>query len=206
MHAMARLSLPLRTDRLELRPFVDADLDAMHDIQSREEVTRYLYWGPRSRAEVAEMLERIKKMTSFQAEGHAVRLAAVLPESGALVGDISLRLLSREDRQGEIGFVIHPDHHGHGYATEGAAALIDLGFRELGLHRIVGSADARNTGSVRVMERLGMRREALFRENELVKGEWTDEVIYAVLATEWRFAVGKRERPDRQRAGRSSAG
>jgi RimJ/RimL family protein N-acetyltransferase len=186
MRAMPRLSLPLRTERLLLRPFTDPDLDAMHDMHSREEVTRYLYWGPRSREEVAVMLERIKKMTSLDGEGRAVRLAAVLPESGALVGDISLRLVSQEHRQGEIGFVTHPDHQGHGYATEGAAALIDLGFRELGLHRIVGSADARNIGSARVMEHLGMRREALFRENELVKGEWTDEVIYAILAAEWQ--------------------
>ena len=182
---MARVSLPLRTERLLLRPFTDDDLDVLLDIQSREEVTRYLYWGPRSREEVAEMLERIKKMMSFDAEGHGIRLAAVLPESGVLVGDISLRLVSREHQQGEIGFVVHPDHQGHGYATEGAAALVELGFRQLGLHRIVGSADARNIGSVRVMERLGMCREAFFAENELVKGEWTSEVIYAILGSEW---------------------
>ena len=185
MRSMARLSFPIRTDRLLLRPFSEDDLDAMHDLQSREEVTRYLYWGPRSREEVAEMLDRITKMTSFEAEGRAIRLAAVLPESGELIGDISLREVSREHRQGEIGFVVHPDHQGRGYATEAAAALIGLGFRQLGLHRIVGSADARNVGSTRVMEHLGMRREALFRENELVKGEWSSEVIYAVLAAEW---------------------
>jgi len=185
MHAMAGLSFPLRTARLLLRPFTDDDLDAMHDMQSREEVARYLYWGTRTREQVAEQLERIKKMTSIEAEGHAIRLAAVLPESGVLVGDISLRLVSREHQQGEIGFVVHPDHQGHGYATEGAAALVELGFRQLGLHRIVASADARNTASVRVMERLGMRREGFFTENELVKGEWTSEVVYAILATEW---------------------
>ena len=182
---MARFSLPLRTERLLLRAFRDDDLDTMHDMQSREEVARYLYWGPRTREQVAEQLERIKKMTSIEAEGHAIRLAAVVPESGVLVGDISLRLVSREHQQGEIGFVVHPDHQGHGYATEGAAALVELGFRQLGLHRIVGSADARNIGSVRVMERLGMRREAFFAENELVKGEWTSEVIYAILPSEW---------------------
>jgi len=131
------------------------------------------------------MLDRIKPLISFGAEGHGIRLAAVLPQSGVAVGDISLWLVSREHRQGEIGFVVHPDHQGHGYATEGAAALVELGFRQFDLHRIVGSADARNIGSARVMEHLGMRREALFRENELVKGEWSNEVIYALLATEW---------------------
>jgi len=93
-------SFPLHTERLMLRPFTDGDLDALHGMQSREEVTRYLYWGPRSREQVGEMLARIQKLTSFGAEGHAIRLAACLPESGALIGDISLNLMSREH---EIG-------------------------------------------------------------------------------------------------------
>lgn len=178
-------TFPLRTERLLLRPFTDEDLDALHAMFGREDVVRYLYWTPRTIDETREMLERIKPMTSLDAEGHGIRLAAVLLESGTVVGDISLRLVSEEHSQGEIGYVIHPDHKGRGYATEGAAALISLGFEELGLHRIRASADARNVGSVRVMEHLGMRREALFTENEFVKGEWSNEVVYAILASEW---------------------
>jgi RimJ/RimL family protein N-acetyltransferase len=179
-------TFPLRTDRLLLRPFNDADLDALHDMQRREEVVRYLYWGTRSREQMGEMLERIKRLTSFEADGHGIRVAAVLPESGTVVGDISLNRVSREHAQGEIGFVIHPDHQGRGYATEACATLMRLGFEELGLHRITGRADARNVGSVRVMERLGMRREAYFQENEFIKDEWSDEVVYAILAAEWK--------------------
>jgi RimJ/RimL family protein N-acetyltransferase len=132
------------------------------------------------------MLARIQKLTSFDAERHAIRLAACLPESGAVIGDISLNLVSRVHRQGEIGFVIHPDHQGRGYATEACSALMRLGFAELGLHRIIGRADARNIGSARVMEHLGMRKEAYLRENEFIKDEWTDEVMYAILAAEWQ--------------------
>ena len=93
---------------------------------------------------------------------------------------------SREHHQGEIGYVLHPDHQGNGYATEAAAVMLRLGFEELGLHRIVGRLDARNAASARVLERLGMRLEAHLRENEFVKGEWVSELIYAVLASEWR--------------------
>ena len=64
--------------------------------------------------------------------------------------------------------------------------MLRLGFEELDLHRIVGRLDARNTASARVLERLGMRLEAHLRENEFVKGEWVSELIYAVLAGEWR--------------------
>lgn len=176
---------PLITQRLLLRPFGDDDLDPLYAIQRREDVTRYLYWEPRSREQVVEMLERRKKMTAIAEEGEGLYLAAVLKEAGILVGDFTLAWRSREHQLGEIGFEMHPDHHGKGYATEGAAVLLRLGFEELGLHRIIGRCDARNAASARLMERLGMRREAHLRENELIKGEWTDEVVYAMLASEW---------------------
>ena len=89
-------------------------------------------------------------------------------------------------RQGEIGFVLHPDHHGQGYAGEAACAMLRLGFEELGLHRIVGRCEPRNEASARLLERLGMRREAHLIENEWVKGEWQSELVYAMLDREWR--------------------
>jgi len=64
--------------------------------------------------------------------------------------------------------------------------MLRLGFEEYGLHRIVGRLDARNTASARVLERLGMRREAHFRQNEIIEGEWTDEFVYAILRPEWQ--------------------
>lgn len=179
-------SFPLRTERLLLRFFTDDDLAAFHDMQSREEVVRYLDWGPQSREQASERLERMKHLTSFDGERAAIRLAVVLPESGVVVGDVSVWRMSDGHAQGEIGFVIHPDHQGHGYAAEACAALLEMGFAQLGLHRVIGRADARNVASKRLMERLGMRHEAHFRENEFIKGEWSDEVWYAILASEWQ--------------------
>ena len=187
-----RPTYPLLTDRLLLRPFHDADLDALCVIDGDPAVTRYLYWGPRSRAEVRASLARRKKMTAIEKEGDAIRLAAILRDDGTLVGDISLHYRSREYRQGEVGFVLHPDHQGRGYATEATTVLLRLGFEELGLHRIVGRCDARNTASAGLMERLGMRREAHLRENEFIKGEWCDELVYAMLAAEWRAGARAR--------------
>ncbi len=186
---MLRPTYPLLTERLLLRPFADGDLEALCAIHSREDVTRYLYWGSLSRDQVVELLERRKTMTAIGGEGDGLNLAAVLQESEALVGSFSLAWRSREHQLGEIGFEMHSDHHGRGYATEGAAVLLRLGFEELGLHRIIGRCDARNTASARVMERLGMRREAHLRENEFIKGEWTDELVYAMLASDWTGAL-----------------
>lgn len=183
---MLRPTYPLLTERLSLRPFRDDDLDAFHAIQSRPDVVRYLYWEARSRDETREMLERRMLQTAIEREGDGLHLAADLPASNGLVGHFSLFFASQEHRQGEVGFVMHPDHHGHGYGTEGARLMLRLGFEELGLHRIIGRCDGRNTASARVMEHLGMRREAHLVENEWIKGEWTDELVYAMLDREWR--------------------
>jgi RimJ/RimL family protein N-acetyltransferase len=182
---------PLHTERLLLRPFAATDLDALLAIQSRDDVTRYLYWDPRTAAEVREVLDRKVRSTSIVAEGDSLSLAAVLRESGELVGDLSLRWVSAEHRQAEIGFIFHPDHHGHGYATEAAAALLALAFDELHVHRVIGRLEARNGASARVLQRLGMRKEAELIENEYVKGEWQSEIVYALLDREWRGTTAR---------------
>jgi RimJ/RimL family protein N-acetyltransferase len=180
------LEYPLETARLRLRPYAKTDYDELYDIQSRPDVTRYLYWGPRDRTEVGESLELKLRASHLDEEGDNLTLAVVLPETGALIGDVQLIWTSRDHRQGEIGYVMHPDHSGRGYATEAAEVMLWIGFERLGLHRIYGRLDWRNAASARVLERLGMRREAHFRENEYVKGEWTDEIVYAILEPEWR--------------------
>jgi RimJ/RimL family protein N-acetyltransferase len=101
------------------------------------------------------------------------------------VGDVVLELVSEEHRTGEIGYIVHPDHHGHGYATEAGRAVLRVAFEDLRLHRVTGRLDARNVASARVLEKLGMRREALLVENELVKGEWQSELVYAILDRQW---------------------
>jgi RimJ/RimL family protein N-acetyltransferase len=192
---MLHPTYPIFTDRLALRPFRDADLDALHAIHSRPDVVRYLYWEPRSRDDAQEMLQRRKLEVAIIREGEGLHLAADLRATGELIGQFNLFFVSQQHRLGEIGFVVHPDHHGRGYATEGIRPLIRLGFEELGLHRIIGRCDARNDASARVMERLGMRREAHFVENEFVKGEWTDGLEYAMLDREWRALAGREESP-----------
>ncbi len=184
---------PLRTARLVLRPFTRDDLSALHGLYGREDVIRYLYWQAQTLDEARAMIERILPMTAIGPDADQLRLAVCLPgaEPGApdqVIGDFSLWRTSREHGQAEIGFVLHPDHHGHGYGLEGMTALLRLAFTDGGLHRVVGRCDARNAPSARLMERLGMRREAHFVENEFVKGEWTDELVYAILDREWLSA------------------
>jgi RimJ/RimL family protein N-acetyltransferase len=94
-----------------------------------------------------------------------------------------------QTRQGDIGFVFHPAYHGKSYAFEAAREMLRLGFERVGFHRIEGRCDARNGASARLMERLGMRREVHFVENAWFKREWGSELVYAILAREWRAAA-----------------
>ena len=175
----------LRTDRLLLRPFAAGDFDAMHAIHSDVGVVRYLYWEPRTADEVREVLERKSRYTSLERPGDNLAFAVVLDATGEVVGDCGLHWYDNDYRQGEIGFIVHPGHQGRGYATEAARAVLRIGFEETRLHRIVGRTEARNIASARVLERLGMRREAHLIENEYVKGEWQSELVYALLDREW---------------------
>jgi RimJ/RimL family protein N-acetyltransferase len=176
---------PIETERLELRPFEPRDLDPLHAIYSDEEVARYLYNDPRTLDEVRELLERKIAGAAVDAEGQWLSAAATLKRTDELVGDVSLLWASERHRQGELGFIVHPAHKGRGYATEAARPLLAFAFETLGLHRVVGRADARNAGSARVLEKLGMRREAHLVENEWIKGEWQSELVYALLDREW---------------------
>jgi RimJ/RimL family protein N-acetyltransferase len=185
-----RPSYPIETDRLLLRPFEASDHSALLAIHSRPEVTRYLYWGERGPDKLSEVLADKITGTELGQEGDKIELAAVLREDGTLVGDILLIWRTAVHRSAEVGFVFHPDHHGRGYATEATAELLRFGFEGMGLHRMYGRLDARNTASARVLEKLGMRREAHLVENEWVKGEWTDEAIYGMLDREWEARAG----------------
>ncbi|MGC5014416.1 GNAT family N-acetyltransferase [Streptosporangium sp. DT93] len=182
---MLKPTYPIRTERLLLRPYTPADLDALCAIQSLPQVTRYLYWDPRTREQSQESLTTKMTQTLLTEEGQTLTVAVELAATGELLGDGMLNWTSSLHRGGEIGYVLHPDHHGHGYATELAQALVRLGFEGLDLHRVIGRLDARNHPSARVLEKIGMRREAHLVDNEFVKGEWTSELIYAILRHEW---------------------
>lgn len=183
---MLRPDYPIETARLNLRPFRESDFQAYLAYRNRPDVLRYLYFDQRPEAEILKAVKDRAEHRQVEKEGDFLALVVELRESGEMIGDLVLRWTSETHQTGEIGYCFHPSSHGHGYATEATAELLRLGFAGLGLRRIVGRLDARNGASARVLERLGMRKEAHFVENEWVKGEWTDEAIYAILDRDWR--------------------
>lgn len=176
---------PVRTARLLLRPPTADDVDALVAYRGRGDVCRYLPFEPMDRAEVAESVATRWTTTALTDAGQALTLAVELAATGELIGDLVLFFHSREHRGGELGYVINPDFAGRGYATEAAAALLDLAFDGLGLHRVVARLDERNDASARMARRLGMRQEARLVQSEMFKGEWATELDFALLAAEW---------------------
>ncbi len=189
-----RPDYPVGTARLLLRPLSAAETEALVAYRSLEEVCRFVPFEPMNIEVVAEKLDGGWSRRAIVAEGDALTLGVELARTGQVIGDVMLFFQSAEHRGGEIGWVFHPGHFGHGYATEAFHAVLHLTFDQLGLHRVIARVDARNDASLRLADRLGMRREAHLITNEWFKGSWSDEIDLGLLEDEWaaQHAAGPR--------------
>ncbi|SRR5579885_1936803 len=173
------------TSHLMLREFVPEDWPTVLAYQTEPAYLRYNPWAERAAEDVRAFVQRF---IDWQREEPRYRyqLAIILQETGELIGNCGLRLERPGALEGDIGYELAPWQWGKGYATEAARSMVAFGFEELRLHRIWAGCIAENVGSSRVMEKLGMRREAHFRDKEWFKGRWWDTYIYAMLEQEWR--------------------
>jgi RimJ/RimL family protein N-acetyltransferase len=177
----------LDTERLLLRDLEEADAPAANRYESDPIVVRYT---TRDVSTVAESLAYIRNVRaeSAQVPRRLYDLAVCERDGERYVGRAGLSVRDPEQREGMLWYVIDRSRWGRGYAVEAALALLGLAFDALGLHRVAVDIDPRNHASLRVAEKLGMRREGHFVENFYCKGEWTDSVILALLEREWRAA------------------
>jgi RimJ/RimL family protein N-acetyltransferase len=189
---------PFSTDRLRMRLMTTADVDDVHSYESRPDVCAYLPYEPRSREVVAERIERYGKAVTLADDDDYWQIAIETPATpdaaARVVGSIYFTVRSIESLGAAIGWVLHPDVHGRGYAREAASAMLDIAFGQLDLHRVIAELDPRNDASIALCTRLGMREEALFVKDLMFRGEWADTGIYAILQDEWhaRRAVTER--------------
>jgi RimJ/RimL family protein N-acetyltransferase len=176
---------PVRTRRLVLRPLAASDVTALVAYRSIPEVCRWVPFAPMDATEVRSRLRTQWSKLTLGDDDDAVTLGVEIEATGALIGDVMLHYSSFAHSSAEIGYVFHPDYAGHGYATEAAHELLHVAFDQLCVHRVTARLDARNTASAGVVTRLGMRLEAHLVQNEWFKGEWTDELDFALLRHEW---------------------
>ncbi|OCO99637.1 MULTISPECIES: GNAT family protein [unclassified Ensifer] len=182
---MTLSELRIFTDRLVIRSFAPDDFPAFFAYHRLPEVYRYLYQEPldekAARAKFAKA-----SMPRLDEDGDVAVFAVERQEDGVLIGEVLLKLASKDAKQAETGYIFNPAFAGKGYATEAMRVVLDLGFSTLNFHRIFARLDALNSGSVGVVERLGMRREAHLIENDRFNDTWGDEFVYALLRREWQ--------------------
>ena len=182
--------MQLTTNRLLLREFEESDWTAVLAYQSDPLYLRYYAWMDRTKEDVKAFVkmfleqQKERPRTKFQ-------LAVIPKDNNQLIGNCGIRINNPEMREANIGYELDSRFWGLGYATEAAQAILQFGFEELGLHRIYASTVGVNKGSARVLEKLGMRREAHELEKEFIKGHWRDSLTYAMLEQEWRKVLGK---------------
>lgn len=177
---MARLQLA--TARLVLRPLQPTDCEAWLSYRNDPEVLRYQSRLRITPEEAQAFLQQAAAATP--GPGHSLPLAITLSGGDLLIGDCLLQL-SADGQQGEVSFTLSPIYQGQGYAVEAVTALLEYAFGTLKLHRVVAVTDARHTASAKLLMRLGMRREGHLRQSRQMRGEWQDELLYALLASEW---------------------
>lgn len=175
---------PVLTERFLLREFGDGDFDDVHDYAADPRVARFMDWGPNTREQSVHFMA-LKLAEQARWPRDEVTLAVEHRADGRVIGSIRLAVSDRPNLTGDFGYSFHSAYWRKGYATEAARAVIDVGFRALGLHRIWAECDVENLGSWGVMQKLGMRREAHHRDGKRIKGEWRDRYLYAILAEEW---------------------
>ncbi|WP_328526486.1 GNAT family N-acetyltransferase [Kribbella sp. NBC_00359] len=171
----------VRTERLTLRRFTTADAEAFAAYRSDPDIARYQSWdAPLPLAEAVQKVEEFAQGDPaapgwFQ---YAVDL------DGVLIGDLGLNL-DENLMQAELGFTLASAYQGRGYATEAVRGLLDDVFIERKLHRVSAECDARNTASARLLERVGFEQEGLRLSNSWFKGEWTDDLLFGLLRSDY---------------------
>lgn len=177
--------MEFKTERLFIRPMQLVDKEAVFGYRSDPETNKNLSFAPVDVDAIASFISNSAQEINIP--GTWFQFVIILKGSQQIIGDIGVHFLDidPQNKQVEIGYTLNRFYRGKGYATEALIEIISYLFNTLDKHRITASVDPLNIPSIKLIERLGFRKEAHFRNSLYFKGEWVDDVIYALLAEEW---------------------
>lgn len=170
-------TFPIHTMRLMLRPLKHKDAEDLFNYRSDAITNKFQCWIPGSIEDVYEFIGKVSPEINIS--GNWFQLAIIHNKSQIFIGDLGLHFLEKTKDQVEIGITIAKAFHGRGFAAEAMTAVINYIFDELNKCKVIGSVDPENMQSVKLLERLGFRKEAHYNKSLLVNGNWVDDVIYA---------------------------
>jgi [ribosomal protein S5]-alanine N-acetyltransferase len=168
-----------KTERLVLRQVLPNDAEQMHILRSDDSTMKFLD-RPRSKS-VEDAHALIKKMDEAQKNNEGITWTITIIGDDRLIGTIGIWRIDKENHRGEIGYMIFPDHWKKGIMTEATTAVLKFGFEKLNLHSIEANLNPENIASVKLIEKLGFRKEAHFTENYFFEGKFLDSLIYSKL-------------------------
>ena len=178
---MTKLKAPeIKTERLMLRALTLTDAPAMYSYRSDPEVMRHQAWHPANEKEIQAFIRKNRRL-KFNTANTWVQLGIYLKPTNELIGDIGIHFLPLDNWQVEIGFTISPKYQGKGFATEAVKQLLNYLFNNLRKHRVIASVDPENAASIRLLERVGMRKEGHFIKSIWNGKGWADDITYAIL-------------------------
>lgn len=179
------MNCKLQSKRVILQEMEESDWIGVHKYASQSKVCQYQPWGPNSEQESINFVKQVLVDAQKQPRSRYV-FSLILKENEEMIGAGEFNIRDDTNQAGEIAYIVNPRYWGLGYATEAAKQLIAFGFNELNLHRIFATCDARNIASAKVLEKAGMIKEGVIRENILIKDGWCDSLLFSILDREWR--------------------
>ena len=173
----------LITERLRLRPLRTSDAEALSRYRCDPATARYQSWStPYTLQDATTLIDDLND--NDPTTPGWFQYGIVLSRTDELIGDLGVNLAENR-RLAEIGFTLAAEQQGRGYGLEAVRRMLDHLFTDRGLHRVVAECDARNLASARLLERAGFQLEGHLREHTYMKGEWTDDLLFGLLAREW---------------------
>ncbi len=175
--------MKIETNRLLLRPISQTDKGLIFKYRSDKETNKYQTWIPETIYDVETFIRNVAKIIN-EAETW-FQFVIIERQSGELIGDIGIHFFGEENMQVEIGCTLNKFFQNKGYATESIESVISYLFNDLNKHRIITSIDPDNTNSIKLVKRIGFRKEAHFIESIFSNGKWVDDIVYSITKSDW---------------------
>ncbi len=175
----------LKSKRIILRPLLMKDTRDIFSYRSQADIYQFQSWQPKTIVDVENFIES-QIVGEPNLPNTWFQLAICKFDPDELIGDCGLHFFEKESSQVEIGITLKQEEQGLGYATEALKLVFNFVFRDLKKHRIFGSVDPNNRASIRLMERMRMRKEAHFIESIWFNNRRSDDILYAILDREWK--------------------
>ena len=175
--------MKLETERLIIRPITPDDKSEIFEYRCDKETNKYQGWIPETINDVEAFIGKTAKQ--INEPGTWFQFVIIEKQAQTMIGDLGIHFLVNQNKHVEIGCTLNKHFQNSGYATESVKRVIHYLFNELHLHRIIVSIDPDNDTSIRLVERIGFRKEAHCVESLFINGKWVDDLLYALIEKDW---------------------